>query len=66
MSANRLKHFGWGWEGESLSPGEEDSLLARYRQRFAVDRFDELSPPVLADIRLKDPRKWKSVLAENT
>src|ERR1700692_2993766 len=51
-----LKHFGWGREGEGLSAEEEDSLLARYRRRFDVDRFDEVQPPRLTDIALSPPR----------
>ena len=52
----RLKHFGWGREGEGLSREEEAILLARYGERFGVDRFDERSPPPLAAIELREPR----------
>jgi len=56
MPVRRLKHFGWGREGEGLSAEEEESLLARYRKRFEVDRFDEARPPRLTDIALSPPR----------
>src|SRR5580658_9441082 len=45
--AARLKHFGWGREGEGLDADERDFLLARVRERFGVDRFEERSPPPL-------------------
>ena len=30
----RLKHFGWGREGEGLTPAEEAFVLGRVKQRF--------------------------------
>ena len=48
MSERRLKHFGWGREGEGLTPEEEGFALERYRRLFAVDRFDERSPPAVS------------------
>ena len=56
MAAARLKHFGWGREGEGLSEAEEAFVLGRYSELFAVDGFVEVSPPVLADIALRAPR----------
>ncbi len=56
MAQGRLKHFGWGREGEGLTGAEEASSLDRYRRLFRVDRFDEVSPPPLAEIRLRPPR----------
>jgi alkyldihydroxyacetonephosphate synthase len=52
----RLKHFGWGREGEGMTPAEEDAALDRYRRLFGVDRFEETAPPTLAGIRLRAPR----------
>jgi alkyldihydroxyacetonephosphate synthase len=52
----RLKHFGWGREGEGLSSEEAAFLLSRYRERFAVDGFDERAAPPLAAIELRGPR----------
>src|SRR5689334_97719 len=54
--AARLKHYGWGREGEGLTAEEERFILERYRKRFAVAGFDEQHPPALADITLKEPR----------
>ena len=56
MAERRLKHFGWGREGEGLTAEEEAATLDRYRRLFAVDRFDERSPPALSEIALRQPR----------
>src|SRR5437870_3754593 len=56
MAEQRLKHFGWGREGEGLTAEEESATLDRYRRLFAVDRFDERSPPALSEIALRPPR----------
>ncbi len=52
----RLKHFGWGREGEGMTTAEEAALLARYAGQFGVAGFDEVVPPVLEAIRLAAPR----------
>jgi alkyldihydroxyacetonephosphate synthase len=56
MAAGRLKHFGWGREGEGLTEAEEASALARYRALFQTDEFATLAVPGLADIRMPAPR----------
>jgi alkyldihydroxyacetonephosphate synthase len=56
MTEGRLKHFGWGREGEGLEHAEEAPILDRYRRLFGVDRFDEVAPPPLAEIELRPPR----------
>jgi alkyldihydroxyacetonephosphate synthase len=55
-SPGRLKHFGWGREGEGLTPAEEAAALGRYRRLFGVAAFDELAPPPLAEIELPPVR----------
>ena len=52
----RLKHFGWGREGEGLTPAEEKAALDRYCRLFGVAEFDEAVPPPLAAIELPPPR----------
>jgi alkyldihydroxyacetonephosphate synthase len=52
----RLKHFGWGREGEAMTPDEEAFAIARFREHFRVERVDEVRAPKLADIKLKAPR----------
>jgi alkyldihydroxyacetonephosphate synthase len=56
MSEGRLKHFGWGREGEGLTSEEEATALARYRRLFNVEKFDEVNPPPLSEIQLRPPR----------
>src|SRR6266851_8739192 len=56
MTQGRLKHFGWGREGEGLTAEEEAAILDRYHQLFGVEHFDEVTPPPLSDIELRQPR----------
>jgi alkyldihydroxyacetonephosphate synthase len=56
MTEQRLKHFGWGREGEGLTAEEKKVALDRYRRLFGVERFDERAPPVLSEITLRPPR----------
>jgi len=37
MDEPRLKHFGWGREGEGLTPEEEAFAWRRIRERVAID-----------------------------
>ena len=55
MSA-RLKHFGWGREGEGLSTDEEAFVLARAQARFGATLSESASAPRLEDITLAVPR----------
>src|ERR1700722_6540521 len=56
MSAGRLKHFGWGREGEGLSPAERACVLGRYHQKFGRESFDTVAVPRLEDLSLPAPR----------
>jgi alkyldihydroxyacetonephosphate synthase len=56
MPESRLKHFGWGREGERVTAEEESSVLDRYRRLFGVDRFDDKPVPELPDLKLPTPR----------
>jgi alkyldihydroxyacetonephosphate synthase len=56
MAERRLKHFGWGQEGEGLTVEEERAALDRYRRLFGIHRFDERRPPALSEIVLRPPR----------
>jgi alkyldihydroxyacetonephosphate synthase len=55
-TSGRLKHFGWGREGEGLTPAEEAAALDRYRRLFNVSGFEEAAPPPLVEIELPPPR----------
>src|SRR5205085_4274336 len=52
----RLKHFGWGREGEGLSAEEEAFVLARAQARFGTTLNESASAPRLEDIKLAAPR----------
>lgn len=52
----RLKHFGWGREGEGFSPEEKAFAFSRMRERLGGEAFEEIAPPALADIALAPPR----------
>ena len=55
MSA-RLKHFGWGREGEDLSADEEAFVLARAQARFGATLAESASAPRLEEITVAAPR----------
>src|ERR1044072_9466547 len=56
MSATaRLKHFGWGREGEGLTAEEETFVLARAEKRFGTLK-ESASAPRLDAIELPVPR----------
>ena len=56
MMQPRLKHFGWGREGEGLTPAEEAFVLGRIEQLFGPLAEGEVKPPRLEDIKLAPPR----------
>ena len=56
MGEGRLKHFGWGREGEGMTAEEVAATLDRYRRLFDVASFDEVAPPNLSEIKLRTPR----------
>src|ERR1700751_4345860 len=52
----RLKHYGWGREGEGMSAEDRDFVLGRYKQKFGRDSFDTIAVPRLEDLTLRTPR----------
>ena len=56
MTGARLKHYGWGREGEGMSAEEQKFVLGRYRAKFATDEFDTIVVPGLDDLSLREPR----------
>jgi hypothetical protein len=52
MSA-RLKHFGWGREGEGFTAEEEAFVMSRAEARFGTTMKESASAPSLEDIRLE-------------
>jgi hypothetical protein len=51
MSAARLKHFGWGREGEGLTAEEKAFVMARAEARFGTALKESASAPRLEDLR---------------
>ena len=47
MMQPRLKHFGWGREGEGLTSAEEAFVFGRIEQRFGPLADGEVKPPRL-------------------
>ena len=45
MSAARLKHFGWGREGEGLTAEEEAFVMARAEARFGTAIKESATAP---------------------
>jgi alkyldihydroxyacetonephosphate synthase len=56
MSEQRLKYFGWGREGEGMTAEEVTAALDRYQRLFGVTGFDDVVPPGLLEIKLREPR----------
>src|SRR3954452_11349720 len=56
MTVARLKHYGWGREGEGMTAAEQDFVLGRYRAKFSRDRFESVPMPRLEELALRTPR----------
>src|SRR6185312_12729945 len=56
MTGARLKHYGWGREGEGMSVEEHKFVVGRYHTKFATDEFDTIAVPRLEDLSLRKPR----------
>jgi alkyldihydroxyacetonephosphate synthase len=56
MTGARLKHYGWGREGEGMSEDERKFVLGRYHAKFGVSAFDTIEVPHLEDLSLREPR----------
>ena len=56
MNSARLKHYGWGREGEGMTPAEQAFVLDRYRAKFSRNEFKATRVPRLEDLALRAPR----------
>jgi alkyldihydroxyacetonephosphate synthase len=56
MSAARLKHYGWGREGEGMSAQERAFVLGRYQTKFGREVFQTVPVPRPEDLSLRAPR----------
>src|SRR5262249_37933033 len=55
MAEPRMKHFGWGREGEGMT-AEEEALAFGRLQRLGAEGREEVAPPRLEQIALSPPR----------
>ena len=56
MTGARLKHYGWGREGEGMTEDEHNFVLGRYHAKFGAASFDTIKVPRLEDLSLREPR----------
>jgi alkyldihydroxyacetonephosphate synthase len=56
MNGARLKHYGWGREGEGMTPAEQAFVLDRYRAKFSRNAFETIRVPRLEHLVLRAPR----------
>jgi alkyldihydroxyacetonephosphate synthase len=55
MTQPRLKHFGWGREGEGSDARRRGLVLGRITQQFGPPGEREVTPPRLEEIKLAPP-----------
>jgi alkyldihydroxyacetonephosphate synthase len=56
MPERRRKFWGWGWEGEGLTPEELNLLLPVLAKRLGVSAFEVTPPPAAEEVALRPPR----------
>ena len=56
MARRRLKFWGWGYEGEALTPDEIRWLEGAWAKQFHVRQFDLTLPPTAEEIQLRPSR----------
>jgi hypothetical protein len=56
MAQGRLKVYGWGREGEGLTPDEGAFVVNGYHHMFGVSEFPGRTVPAPADYALRAPR----------
>lgn len=52
----RRKFWGWGYEGEGLTPDEQKMLAALLAERLGADGLSADEPPTIDDLELRPPR----------
>ena len=56
MAQPRLKFWGWGYEGEALTPDEIRRVEGAWAHQFHVRQFDLALPPTAEEIQLRPSR----------
>ena len=52
----RLKFWGWGYEGTGLTQDEQQTLIANFAARLALDDIERRPVPAVGDVQLRAPR----------
>jgi alkyldihydroxyacetonephosphate synthase len=56
MITPRRKFWGWGYDGDVLSPGEVKWLEGAWANLFGISQFDPTPPPTAEEIQLRPSR----------
>ena len=56
MQERRRKFYGWGYEDDTVSPGEITEFESAWSRLLGVDSFEALPFPKEEDIALRAPR----------
>ena len=56
MTQPRMKHFGWGYEGDGLTSAEKAFVLGSIEHQLGPLADGEVKPPRLEDLKLRSPR----------
>ena len=56
MEKTRLKFWGWGHEGDVLSPADITWMESRWAAQFGVSQFEVTPPPTVEEIQLRPSR----------
>lgn len=56
VPGRRRKFWGWGYEGEGLTPEEIELLARAVAQRLGLDELRATPPPDISEIQLRQPR----------
>ena len=55
MTQPRMKHFGWGYEGDGLTSAEKAFVLGSIEHQLGPLADGEVKPPRLEDLKLGHP-----------
>ena len=56
MQERRRKFYGWGYEGDTVSPAETAEFESAWSQLLGIDHFEAVPFPKEEDIDLRAPR----------
>jgi alkyldihydroxyacetonephosphate synthase len=56
MQQRRRKFFGWGYEGETVSPDEMREFEAAWSRLLGIEHYEPAAFPTLEEIDIRAPR----------